>query len=129
MPHKKLAQIWLSGETPERAIPHLEQLDRREEKSPVYAVKLAELYRSTGQLELAQDKAIRALHINPYDAPNRELTAAIAIERGRMDLARQHIEALTLIEPDRQHHRQRLEAVERMLGGEGTEARRHEGTK
>ena len=118
-PHKKLAQIWLASQTPGKAIPHLEYLDIREEKSPAYAVQLAKLYREAGDLDAALTKAVRALHINPYNAPNRELAATIALEAKRYDAARQHIFALTLLEPDRPQHVRRLEAVEKLMKSAG----------
>jgi tetratricopeptide (TPR) repeat protein len=86
-PHKKLAEIWLASEDPSRAIEHLEALDALEEKSPVYAQKLARLYRTAGQLDKAQISSTRALHIDPYHAYNRELAAAIAIEAGDLPAA------------------------------------------
>ena len=60
-------------------------------------------------------KARRALHFDPYHAPSRELVAAIAIENGDFDLARRHIWALTIIEPDRPQHQRRLEAIDNIL--------------
>ena len=81
----------------------------------MYAVNLARLYRQSGALDTALEKATRALQINPYDADNRELAAAIAVEAGGLEVARQHILALTLIEPDRPRHRQRLEAIDRLI--------------
>jgi tetratricopeptide (TPR) repeat protein len=117
-PHRKLAQIYLAGDTPERAIRHLEELDAREEKSPVYAWRLAGLYRRRGDLGKALAKITRAVQIAPYDADQRELAAAIAIEAGRLDLARLHVRALTLLEPDRPQHRKRLERIDELLGQE-----------
>lgn len=115
MPHRKLALYWLESETPEKAIEHLEVLDLIEEKTPVFTSQLARLYRDAGQVEFALQKAVRALHFDPYHAPSRELAAAIAIESGELELARQHIKALTLIESDRPQHLRRLKAIERML--------------
>lgn len=118
-PHKRLADHWLDADAPDRAIPHLEYLDAREEKSPVFAITLARLYRERGDNAGAQAKAERALGIDPYHAANRELAAALAIETRDVALARRHIEALTLLEPDRPQHRKRLEAIERLLGAGG----------
>jgi cellulose synthase operon protein C len=119
-PHKKLAAIWLASETPQRAIEHLERLDLFEEHSTALAVELAKLYREQGDAKRALEKATRAVHINPYNAPNRELAAAIAIEMNDLDTAKQHIVALTLIEPDRPQHKKRLEAVEAILQKRGS---------
>jgi tetratricopeptide (TPR) repeat protein len=114
-PHKKLAAIWLASDTPQRAIEHLEALDLIEEHSPVLALELARRYREQGDLPRALEKATRAVQINPYVAANRELAAAIAVQAGELDAARQHIVALTLIEPDRPQHARRLEAIDKMI--------------
>ena len=114
-PHKKLAQIWLASDTPEMAIPHLEFLDVREEKTPVYALQLARLYRQTSDLDSALKKVTRGVNLNPYHAANRELAATIAMEAAQYPIARQHIFALTMLEPDRPQHHKRLEAVDRLL--------------
>ena len=113
--YKRLADIWLHSSTPEKAIPYLEQLDIREEKTPVYALTLARMYRENGEKELALKKATRALQINPYNADNRELAAEIAFESGRLDLVRKHIVALTIIEPDRPRHQKRLIAIDQLI--------------
>jgi tetratricopeptide (TPR) repeat protein len=114
-PHRRLAQIHLASETPQRAIRHLEELDAREEESPAYAWRLAGLYRQQGELERALKNITRAVQIDPYDADQRELAAAIAIEAGRLDLARLHVRALTLLEPDRPQHQKRLERIDELL--------------
>lgn len=113
--HQQLARIFLASEEPARAIPHLEELDRREERSPVFAARLARLYRAQGDIELALQKATRVLHIDPYRASYRELAAAIAVEAQDYASAKLHIEALTLLEPDRPQHQARLEAISRLM--------------
>lgn len=114
-PHRRLADLYLSSDAPHRAIPHLDALDLREQKSPVFAIELARLYRERGDLDRALVKATRALHINPYHAANRELAAAIAVQQRDLATARRHLVALTLIEPDRAQHERRLEAIDRLL--------------
>ena len=118
-PHKQLARHWLTTDIPARAIPHLEYLDVREQKSPVFAIELAKLYRREGNADKAIIKINRALEINPYHAPTRELAASIAIEAARFKLAMMHIKALTLIEPDRPIHQKRLERIEQMVNSRG----------
>ena len=49
---------------------------------------------------------------------NTLLAAAIAVEAGRLEVAKQHILALTLIEPDRPRHRKRLDAIEALIAGQ-----------
>jgi predicted Zn-dependent protease len=114
-PHKKLAQILLESDTPARAVPHLEHLDRREQKSPVFALELARLYRRAGRTAEALAMATRAVQINPYAPSLRVPAAEIALEAGRLDLARRHIVALTVLEPEHRRHRQRLDAIDRMI--------------
>jgi len=78
-------------------------------------VELARLHRDRGETEAALTRAIRAVQINPYNAPHRELAASIAIEHGELDTARMHIRALTMLEPDRPVHQRRLQAIERLM--------------
>jgi tetratricopeptide (TPR) repeat protein len=113
-PHQQLARLYLESEEPWRAIEHLETLDQHEQYSPVYAVQLARLYRQAGELELAMAMATRALHIDPYRPANRELAAAIAVQLQQYDIALMHIEALTMLEPDRPQHARRLDAIKRL---------------
>ncbi len=114
-PHKTLALFWQQSDTPERAIRHLEELDSRTVYEAVYAVALAGLYREQRQFDLAYAKILKAVNTNPYDAPNRELAAAIAVQAGDLAAARLHVAALTIIEPDRPQHQRRLEAIDRMI--------------
>ncbi|MDY7109425.1 MAG: tetratricopeptide repeat protein [Planctomycetota bacterium] len=117
-PHRRLARIHLASDTPQQAVRHLEELDAREEESPVYAWRLAGLYRRQGDVENALAKITRAVQIDAYDADQRELAAAIALEAGRLDLARLHVRALTLLEPDRPQHRKRLQRIDELLAAE-----------
>lgn len=119
LPHRLLARLYLNGAGagPEAAIPHLEYLDARETNSPTYAVELARRYAAAKRLEEAAAKAERATRIAPFDADYRELAAALALQNGDHDGAERHIRALTVIEPDREVHKQRLEAVRRLRGG------------
>ncbi len=119
-PHRLLAQMYLaSPDASERfkAIEHLEYLDAREQKSTAYATELARLYFARGgegDQALARAKAERATQIAPYEAPPRELAATIAISQKDFDGAERHIVALTKLEPDREIHRRRLEALKKM---------------
>lgn len=114
-PDRKLAQIYLARGESEQAIEHLERLDALEQKSPIFALELAKQYRDLGRLDQSLAKVTRAVQINPYHPANRELAAAIAIEAQRYDAAREHIWALTKIEPDRPQHLKRLEKIEELL--------------
>lgn len=112
LPHRRLALMYLSGDSPQSAIEHLEALDAIEEHSPVHALKLADLYRVQNDFPQALAKITRAVHIHPYSASIREQAAAIAIQAGDLPLARRHIIALTLLEPDRPQHARRLAAID-----------------
>ncbi len=112
-PHLLLAKLYLDGNAagPNAAIPHLEFMDARETRSAVYAIELARRYASERDLDRAWQKAERATQIAPYDADHRELAATVAIQRGDLGNAKRHIVALTVLEPDREIHRRRLDAI------------------
>ncbi len=114
-PHRMLARAALASPNPAAAIPHLEVLDRLEERTNAFAIELARLRRAAGDSSAALEHITKAVRIDPYDASLRELAAAIAVEAGRLRDAREHVLALTLLEPDRPQHRRRLERVEAML--------------
>lgn len=129
LPHQFLARLYLGvkdGETiegkgQEGAIPHLEWLDAREQHSPSYAAELARRYAAVQDWDKAAAKAERATTIAPFDADYRELAATIAIQHHDLKTAERHIEALTVIEPKVEKHKQRLEAVRKMIAaGQGS---------
>lgn len=113
--HRILARIYLHSSTPQKAIGHLEELDRLEQNSTAYAIELARQYRAQKKYQLALAKSERALTIDPFNPAYRELAATIAIQANELTTARRHIEALTLIEPDQEIHYKRLQALDRML--------------
>jgi len=113
-PRRTLVRFYLDSDDPARAIPHLQWLDAREQHSPAYAAELARRYAALGQWERAGEKAERATVIAPFDADYREFAARVALKRGDRATARRHIVALTRIEPDREIHQRRLEAIDRL---------------
>ena len=115
-PHRVLARAYLARGEALEAIPHLAALDGTLRDDNAYAIELARLYRQAGDTSSALESVMKAVRIDPYDAPLRELAAAIAIEAGDLALCRLHLEALVLLEPDRPQHRRRLEAFERRFG-------------
>lgn len=115
LPHRLLAKWYLDQKQGPQAIEHLEFLDQREQYTPIYAVELAKQYASAGDWPKATAKATRATIVGPFVASNRELAAAIAIQAKDLQTAKRHIAALTIIEPDRPQHQQRLEAIEKLL--------------
>ncbi len=117
-PHRVLARHFLERGEDDRALEHLRILDAFEVHSAAYALELARIQRDAGRLEAALDAATKAVRIDGYEPGRRELAAAIAIESDRLDLARLHLEALAILEPDREIHRRRLEALARMEAAE-----------
>lgn len=116
-PHRVLARYYLKSETPEKAIEHLEFLDIREQYSPVYAEALSERYAQAGDLDKAWSKIERATRIAGYDPALREKAATVALQRSDPKEAERHIEALVALEPQQEIHKQRLEAVRKMVDG------------
>lgn len=120
LPHRLLAKLALAGQmddAPGRAIEHLEFLDAHELRSPAYALALAERYARLGRMDEAWAKAYRATLIAPFDAATREQAARIALLRGDMQAAERELVALTKIEPDRELHKRRLEALRAKMSG------------
>lgn len=113
-PHRVLARHLLDGPTPERAIPHLVELDLRSVKDPSFALEIARQARRIGDREQAFLAAERSARMNAYDPATRELAAACSIEAGRLDDAHRHVEALVVLEPHEPRHAARLAAVERL---------------
>lgn len=115
LPHKLLARYDLdgqgTGQAPESAAAHLRFLAQREQYSPTYAVELSRLYASMGKWDEATANAEQAAGIAPYDASVREFAATVALRRGDRTTAERHIRALIAIEPDRELHKKRLEAL------------------
>ena len=116
LPHRLLAAMYLAGggapigRDASAAVPHLEYLDVREQNSAGYATELARRYAAMGRFDEALTKAERATQVSPYDARGREFAAGIALRAGARAIAERHLVALTILEPDRPVHRERLEA-------------------
>lgn len=122
-PHKLLAKMYLDAAANDPAnlvsqaalaIPHLEYLDVREDKVPAYAAEIARRYGALGQFESAIRAVVRATQMSPFDASLRELAATVAIQGKRFDLAEHQLRALSRIEPSREIHARRLEALRRL---------------
>ena len=116
LPHKLLARLFLDGEGDgkQAAIPHLEWLDIREEKSPTFAMELARRYAAESRWTEAWAKALRATQLAPFVAAPRELAATIAIKKGDIAAAEQQIRGLMWLEPNQPLHQQRLDALQRL---------------
>ena len=121
-PHRVWARLAtgagdLSAGGDDAALRHLRELDLRADKDNIYALAIARNRRAASDMAAALASAERAVRMNPFDASVRELAAAIAVEAGRLPVARVHVRALTVLEPDREIHRRRLERVDALLGG------------
>ena len=79
-------------------------------------MELARRYAQLKQWPLAMSRALRAVSISPFDARCRELAATVAIQAGDLKGAERQILALTRIEPDREVHKRRLEALRKKMG-------------
>ncbi|MEL6328402.1 MAG: hypothetical protein AAFR38_01965 [Planctomycetota bacterium] len=113
-PHQLLARQYLGSDDPAvraEAVEHLEFLDIRERYTPAYAIALARRYAELEDWTNALAKIERATQIDPFEASTRELAASVAIQAGELEIAERHVRALVFLEPDREQHRQRLEAV------------------
>lgn len=116
LPHKLLARLFLDGEGDgkQAAIPHLEWLDIREEKSPTFAMELARRYAAESRWTEAWAKALRATQLAPFVAAPRELAATIAIKKGDIAAAEHQIRGLMWLEPNQPLHQQRLDALQKL---------------
>ena len=121
LPHRTVTaskRRWASSE-PARAIPHLEYLDAREQYSAAYAAELARRYGAIGAYAEAGRFAERATMIAPFNGNYRELAATVAIRLKDWDTAERHLLALVDLEPGREVHKRRLEALGKMRGEDG----------
>ena len=119
-PHKRLVRHYLAsadGADHLRAIPHLEYLDAREIHSPAYAGELALLYAQRAEHDKAIRAALRAVAIAPFDADQRERAARVALIAENYELAKNQLESLIILEPDREVHVRRLEALMNKMSG------------
>tara|TARA_R110002073_G_scaffold275332_1_gene438922 strand:- start:96675 stop:99380 length:2706 start_codon:yes stop_codon:yes gene_type:complete len=117
-PHQRLAKHYLAGDSfdqRKRAIPYLEYLDIREIHSPAFAGELALLYAQSAQPERAMQKALRAVSIAPYDADQRERAARVALLNNNTQQAIHQLKALIALEPDRDIHQKRLDALKNRI--------------
>jgi tetratricopeptide (TPR) repeat protein len=116
-PHRMLARHYLKQDTADDlrlATVHLAYLDAREQYSALYARELARVFMRLGELDRAWQSVIRATQIAPFNASNRELAATVALQRRDFEGAEHQLRALVELEPDRDRHKQRLEALRKL---------------
>ncbi|MSR69453.1 MAG: hypothetical protein EXS17_03815 [Phycisphaerales bacterium] len=114
-PHQRMAARALALGDAAAAVVNLKFLDARADNDPTFALAIARSTRALKDAPTALVAAERAARIDPYDAATRELAAACAIEAGNLAAARDHILALTLIEPEREQHKRRLERIDALI--------------
>ena len=113
---KQLAMLAIRAGRPDEAIGPLEQLDRRATQSGQWAHQLTLAHREAGRLSLAGDAIQRALQREPYNPAYRELAATIQLQQNNLEAALHHLNAMTLLEPDRAIHQIRLAAMHTKMG-------------
>ena len=113
---KQLAMLAIRAGQPDEAIGPLEQLDRQETQSGQWAHQLTLAHRKSGRLSLAGDAIQRALQREPYNPAYRELAATIQLQQNNLEAALHHLNAMTLLEPDRAIHQIRLAAMHAKMG-------------
>lgn len=79
LPHKRLAGLYLhkSVNQPDKGIEHLTALHKVEIKDNRYAKRIARLQRDSGKMDAAQQFALEAVYIDPYDLSAHELLAEL----------------------------------------------------
>lgn len=84
LPRKRLAGLYLHKNVnqPQKGIEHLIALHKVELKDNRYAKRIARLYRDTKELDKAQQFALEAVYIDPYDLSAHELLAEVYEQAG-----------------------------------------------
>jgi cellulose synthase operon protein C len=75
LPHQRLMGLYLQLQDWDKAIGQLEILSQVELKDNRYAKVLARLYAKRGKFDLACQRALKAVYINPYDMAAHKLLA------------------------------------------------------
>jgi len=82
LPHERLMGLYLQLEDWNKAADQLEILSRVELKDNRYTKVLARIYQKAGKLDLACQRALKAVYINPYDMAAHELLAELDEKAG-----------------------------------------------
>ena len=82
LPHERLMGLYLQLENWNKAADQLEILGRVELKDNRYTKVLARIYQKAGKLDLACQRALKAVYINPYDMAAHELLADLDEQAG-----------------------------------------------
>jgi tetratricopeptide (TPR) repeat protein len=84
LPHKRLAGLYLhkSVNQTDKGVEHLTALHKVEIKDNRYAKRIARIQRDAGKLDAAQQFALEAVYIDPYDLSAHELLAEVYEKAG-----------------------------------------------
>ena len=82
LPHYKLMGLYLQLEDWDKAEEQLEALSAVELKDNRYVKVLARLYLKNGKLDLARQRALKAVYINPYDVAAHEVLEKVDSKLG-----------------------------------------------
>lgn len=82
LPHQRLAGLYLTKAVndPQKALGHLIALHRAELHDNAYAKRIARIYRDLNRPTEAQDYALQAVYIDPYDVSAHQLLAEIYLK-------------------------------------------------
>jgi cellulose synthase operon protein C len=82
LPHQRLMGLYLQLKDWPKAIDQLERIQQVELKDNRYTKVLARLYDRNGNLDLACQRALKAVYINPYDLSAHQLLAELDEKAG-----------------------------------------------
>ena len=84
LPHKRLAGLYLSKDIndTDKAVEQLLLIHQMELKDDQYAKRAARVLRNAGKLDRAENLALQAVYIDPYDRDAHELLAELKEKRG-----------------------------------------------
>ncbi|MCH2137141.1 MAG: hypothetical protein MK101_11275 [Phycisphaerales bacterium] len=116
-PCQTLADWYERQGDPIQAARWLDLVMRTRAGDPDLHDRMAMLHRAAGDSAASLAAMARAIECDPWDAARRERAAALAIESGQVELARSHIDALILLEPDEPLHVRRREALPQLQDG------------
>jgi tetratricopeptide (TPR) repeat protein len=98
LPHQKLMGLYIQLNDMDKACGQLEILSRVELKDNRYVKVLARLYEKQGKMDLAYQRALKAVYINPYDSAAHELLERVDDETGNKAGAAREKEALGILQ-------------------------------
>jgi len=90
LPHQRLAGLYIALKQPDKAIEHLQTLQKLELSDDRYAKAIARIYKKDTRFDDAAKFALQAIYVDPYDLSAHELLRDVYQENGNADgLARE----------------------------------------